>query len=146
MVSKATIADLSQLAELFDEYRVFYECQSDLQNSKTFLAERITNSDSAIFVARSGGILMGFVQLYPLLSSVRMKKLWLLNDLYVNPKFRGRKVSVMLLDGAKQLARETHAAGLVLETTKSNTIGNYLYVKADFVLDIDHNYYSWNAV
>jgi ribosomal protein S18 acetylase RimI-like enzyme len=75
-----------------------------------------------------------------------MKKLWLLNDLYVNPRFRGQKVSVMLLDGAKQLARETQAAGLVLETAKSNTIGNYLYVKADFVLDTDHNYYSWNAV
>lgn len=87
---------------------------------------------------------MGFVQLYPLLSSVRLKRLWLLNDLYVTPKFRGMKVSVLLVDSAKQLARETNSAGLLLETGKSNKIGNSLYLTTDFVLDTDHNYYAWS--
>jgi ribosomal protein S18 acetylase RimI-like enzyme len=146
MIHKATIHDLTQLSVLFDEYRIFYECESDLQNSKSFLRERINNGDSVIFVAKStDGLLMGFVQLYPLLSSIRMKRLWLLNDLYVNPKFRGLKISVMLLDSAKQLVKETHAAGILLETAKSNTIGNKLYLKTNFVLDTDHNYYEWSS-
>jgi ribosomal protein S18 acetylase RimI-like enzyme len=146
MIHKATIHDLTQLSVLFDEYRIFYECESDLQNSKSFLRERINNGDSVIFVAKStDGLLMGFVQLYPLLSSIRMKRLWLLNDLYVNPKFRRLKISVMLLDSAKQLVKETHAAGILLETAKSNTIGNKLYLKTNFVLDTDHNYYEWSS-
>lgn len=144
-VSKATIHDLGPLSRLFDEYRVFYKKESDLQNINVFLSERINNGDSAIFVAKSDqGDFMGFVQLYPLFSSTRMKRLWLLNDLYVNPRFRGLKVSVMLIDRAKQLAKQTDSAGLLLETAKSNTIGNSLYRKTDFTLDTDHNYYSWS--
>lgn len=145
MVSRATIHDLEPLSILFDEYRIFYKYESDLSNIRTFLSERITNNDSVIFVSKSNtGALMGFVQLYPLFSSTRMKRLWLLNDLYVNPRFRGAKVSVMLIDRAKQLARETNSAGLVLETAKSNVVGNTLYRKADFILDADHNYYLWS--
>jgi ribosomal protein S18 acetylase RimI-like enzyme len=75
-----------------------------------------------------------------------MKRLWLLNDLYVHPNFRGLKVSVSLIDMAKQLAKETNAAGLILETAKSNAIGNNLYNRTDFVLDTDHNYYAWSPL
>lgn len=143
-ITKATIEDIERLSILFDEYRIFYKKESDVASAITFLSERINNGDSVIFVAKSvEGALMGFVQLYPLFSSTQMKRLWLLNDLYVNETFRGMKVSVMLLDRAKQLAIETNAAGLLLETAKSNTIGNKLYIKTDFTLDAAHNYYSW---
>jgi ribosomal protein S18 acetylase RimI-like enzyme len=143
-VSKATIHDIDPLAMLFDEYRIFYKKESDIRNISAFLSERLNNNDSVIFVAKSAdNSFMGFVQLYPLFSSTRMKRLWLLNDLYVNPTFRGLKVSVMLIDRAKQLARETNSAGLLLETAKSNTAGNNLYRKTDFTLDTEHNYYSW---
>jgi ribosomal protein S18 acetylase RimI-like enzyme len=144
-IHHATPHDLEELSALFDQYRVFYQYESNLTAVKSFLSERITASDSVIFVARSPeGELTGFVQLYPLLSSTRMKKLWLLNDLYVHPNFRGMKVSVKLIDRAKQLARETDSAGLMLETAKSNTIGNNLYRKTEFSLDTDHNFYSWS--
>jgi ribosomal protein S18 acetylase RimI-like enzyme len=144
-VCKISIQDLPAVAALFDQYRMFYQMESDLLNAQTFLLERLNNNDSVIFVAKSAeGIVMGFVQLYPLFSSTRMKRLWLLNDLFVDSKFRGMKVSITLIDRAKQLAKETNAAGLILETAKSNTIGNALYSKTDFILDADHNYYTWN--
>lgn len=144
-IHPATTQDITSLARLFDEYRVFYQYPSDISGSETFLADRLSSGDSVIYVARSADdTLMGFVQLYPLLSSVRMKRLWLLNDLFVHPSFRGLKVSVMLIDRAKQLIRETQAAALILETAKSNVIGNQLYHRTDFVLDTDHNYYSWS--
>lgn len=144
-ISKATINDIDQLVHLFDEYRIFYKKESDLNNIKAFLSERINNNDSVIFVARSNdGVLMGFVQLYPLFSSVQMKRLWLLNDLYVTLKFRRLKVALMLIDSAKQMASETNSAGLLLETAKSNVAGNNLYLKTDFTLDTDHNYYFWD--
>lgn len=143
-IRKATENDISQLSQLFDEYRVFYEQTSDLEGAVTFLTERIKNNESEVFVAESDeNILAGFVQLYPIFSSTRMKRLWLLNDLYVNPNFRGQQVSIKLIDKAKELSNQTNACGLILETAKSNMIGNNLYPRTGFVLDEEHNYYSW---
>ena len=144
-IRKATLKDLTQLAELFDQYRVFYEKESDLQGAKDFLTQRLEKEESIIFVAEEANVLKGFVQLYPLFSSTRMKRLWLLNDLYVNATYRGQGVSVKLIDKAKELAHETKAVGLMLETAKTNAIGNKLYPRTGFELDTDHNYYSWDA-
>ena len=65
---KATVQDVSQLAELFDQYRVFYHKESDIPAATTFLQERLENKDSEIFVAEENGELTGFVQLYPIFS------------------------------------------------------------------------------
>lgn len=141
----ANIYDLRQLSLLFDEYRVFYEQVSDVQKAKTFLADRIINGESIIFIAEDKfGILAGFIQLYPIFSSVRMRRLWLLNDLYVHPDFRGQQVGVLLMEQSKSYAVETNTCGIILETAKSNTIGNSLYPKVGFTLDEAHNYYSWD--
>lgn len=147
IIRAATLNDLNQLSVLFDEYRVFYKCESNLQSAAAFLAERIENKESEIFVAENENkILTGFVQLYPVFSSTRMKRLWLLNDLYVNPSYRGQHISVQLINRAKQLVKETGACGLMLETAKSNDIGNKLYPATGFVLDEEHNYYYWNIL
>lgn len=141
---KATEKDLDQVSELFNAYRVFYRKEPDLENVKIFLRERIKNNDSELFVAEEEKELLGFVQLYPLFSSTRMKKLWLLNDLFVNPKKRGKGISIGLIERAKQLVKETNACGLVLETEKSNIIGNNLYPKTEFELNESSNFYEWN--
>lgn len=143
---QATVKDLDQLALLFDQYRVFYEKESDVEQAKKFLTARIENDESVIFVtAADNGRLTGFVQLYPLFSSTRMKRLWLLNDLYVNETCRGLGLSVLLINAAKAHCKNTNACGLMLETAKSNDIGNRLYPKTGFVLDAGHNYFSWDA-
>ncbi len=88
--------------------------------------------------------MVGFVQLYPLFSSTRMEKLWLLNDLFVIPNFRGKGISVELINQAKQLVKQTGACGLMLETEKNNIIGNNLYLKTGFVLSEGSNYYEYS--
>lgn len=140
---KATIQDLSQLAELFDQYRVFYRKVSDIPSAEDFLKERIENKDSEIFVAEENGNLVGFVQLYPLFSSTRMKRYWLLNDLYVNKNHRGKGYSKELIEDAKELAKLTKASGVLLETGKSNDIGNQLYPACGFELYDSVNFYEW---
>jgi GNAT superfamily N-acetyltransferase len=142
-IRRGNIADLHGLATLFDAYRVFYGKQSDIRSASEFLTDRLKNNESVIFVAEANGKPVGFTQLYPLFSSVRMKKLWLLNDLYVDESFRGRGISVQLLDAAKELCRETGACGMYLETAKSNEIGNGLYPRAGFTLNDEHNFYDW---
>ena len=144
-IRKTTSADLNQLAQLFDGYRVFYRKNSDLDGAFSFLKERLEQKDSEIYVCEFEGKLIGFVQLYPLFSSTRMKKLWLLNDLFVDSDYRGKGVSVQLIERAKQLVRDSNACGMFLETEKSNKIGNNLYPKTGFTFNEGSNFYDWNV-
>ncbi len=145
-IREAKNPDLEQIAKLFDEYRVFYKKDSDISAALDFLTKRLQNGDSEIYVCEADdNMLAGFVQLYPLFSSTRMKKLWLLNDLYVNPKYRGKGVSVLLIERAKKLVKDTSACGMFLETGKSNTIGNNLYPRTGFKLNDESNYYVWDV-
>lgn len=143
---KAVLKDLEPLSHLFDGYRVFYKKESDLRAGQSFLRERLTNKDSEIFVSfDKDGTITGFVQLYPIFSSTRMKRFWLLNDLFVHPIYRGQGISKALLSQAQALAEETGSCGLMLETAKTNTIGNRLYPAMGFELDAAHNYYTWDT-
>ena len=145
MIRRATTNDLPQLSQLFDAYRVFYRKPSDITGATDFLTDRMKENDSVIFIDDENGTLTGFTQLYPQFSSTRMQRSWLLNDLYVQPAFRGKGISKKLIDAAKQLARGTNAAGLLLETEKTNITGNQLYPSAGFVLYNDTNFYWWDS-
>jgi GNAT superfamily N-acetyltransferase len=144
-IRKASLEDLHEVTLLFDAYRVFYKKTSAIQSATEFLRARITKQDSEIFISVTDDVVTGFVQLYPLFSSTRMRRLWLLNDLYVDEKFRGHGISVLLIDAAKQLCRDTDACGMFLETARTNEVGNQLYPRTGFVLDDEHNYYSWDV-
>ncbi|WP_336690471.1 MULTISPECIES: GNAT family N-acetyltransferase [unclassified Chryseobacterium] len=143
MTRKVQLADVQQLAELFDQYRIFYHKDSDIPAAEKFLTERIENRDSEIFVAENEGKLVGFVQLYPLFSSTRMKRYWLLNDLYVNENYRGKGFSKQLIEASQEMAKSTDAAGILLETGKSNDIGNKLYPSCGFEIYDEVNFYEW---
>ncbi len=143
-IKEITIRQIDQLVELFNEYRIFYGKDEDKVTAKQFLQDRIKNNESVIFVAvNDNDQLVGFVQLYPLFSSTNMGRIWLLNDLYVAPDHRGLKISKLLIERAKELARETNAVGISLETAKTNDIGNNLYPVTEFEVDEDHMYYFW---
>ena len=137
---QAQRSDLDQLSSLFDGYRVFYRKESDINAAKGFLKERLEQKDSVIFVAEANGELLGFTQLYPLFSSTRMKKLWLLNDLFVAAAHRGKGISKGLIDQAKSLCKESGACGMFLETEISNEIGNALYPRTGFSLNEGSNF------
>lgn len=141
-VIKAALKDVDQLALLFDAYRVWYRKEADLGSATAFITDRITHADSVIYALELDGELLGFTQLYPLFSSTRMKKMWLLNDLYIHEEHRGRGYSKLLIDKAKDLCKQTGACGVLLETEKSNEIGNKLYPSTGFILE-DNNFYFW---
>ena len=142
-IREAEISDINQLSKLFDSYRMFYGNESDIDISKKFLENRLSNKDSKVFICEVNNILTGFVQLYPLFSSTRVSKYWLLNDLFVGSEYRGKGYSKQLIDKAKELVKESNACGMMLETEKSNKIGNNLYLKTGFKINDLSNFYEW---
>ncbi|WP_333663802.1 GNAT family N-acetyltransferase [Chishuiella changwenlii] len=146
MIKQATIKELKTLAPLFDAYRQFYDKISDIKSAEEFLEARISNQESVIFIAyNSDNNAVGFVQLYPSFSSTRLKRFWILNDLFVYSEFRGQGFSKKLIDSAKDLCRNTDACAMLLETSVTNDIGNSLYPGAGFQLRDDANFYEWTT-
>lgn len=141
-IRQATIEDLDKLTELFDAYRVWYRKESNLLGSKAFLEQRIRLGESNIFIAFANDEAIGFTQLYPSFSSTKLKRLWILNDLYIKEAFRGQGISKLIIAKAKEFAIKTAACGILLETETSNSVGNKLYPSTGFQLE-ENNFYFW---
>ena len=96
-IRMATSDDLEGLTALFDGYRRFYGNLSDIEGARRFLAARLAASESVVFVAARAGVLVGFTQLYPSFSSGSMRRLWILNDLFVAPAARRNGIGGALM-------------------------------------------------
>ena len=127
-IVRAARKDIDDLVPLFDGYRQFYGERSDPPAARAFLTERIERDESVIYLAYTGPReAAGFTQLYPSFSSVSLKPLWILNDLFVRPGVRRGGVGRALLERARQHALETGAKGLVLSTGVANTSAQTVY-------------------
>lgn len=135
-VRQATIHDLDALVPLFDGYRQFYGKPSDPAGARSFLASRFAHQQSLILLASDAhGAAAGFTQLYPLFSSVRMVRTYLLNDLFVAPQARRQGVAAALLREAAAHARALGAASLSLSTGLDNGPAQALYESMGWVRD-----------
>ena len=123
----ATPADVGEVAPLFDAYRQFYQRPPDLEAARRFLFARLSKGESVLFLARQDGRLVGFVQLYPVFSSVALARQWILNDLYVLPDARKLGVGRALVERSRELAEATRANCLTLETAADNLPAQRLY-------------------
>lgn len=143
-IVKADQQHVDVLVPLFDAYRVFYEQESDLSAAKEFLTQRLSRNESTVFIAFSDDQAVGFTQLYPLFSSVSLKPLHLLNDLFVDSAFRAKGIASLLLNEAKRFALEHGSKGLSLETHNTNP-AQALYERMDWVKDEEYLHYFWKA-
>ncbi|MBI3440635.1 MAG: GNAT family N-acetyltransferase, partial [Proteobacteria bacterium] len=80
-----------------------------------------------IFLALAAAEVAGFVQLYPSFSSLLLKPLWIVNDLFVSPQYRGQGIAKELLRTVKTFAQKTKARGLTLQTAIDNIPAQRLY-------------------
>jgi GNAT superfamily N-acetyltransferase len=112
---------------LFDAYRQFYEKPGDLALATRFIDERLVNGESVILLAFDGERAAGFAQLYPSFSSVAARRIFILNDLFVDPAARRKSAGRGLLEAAAHFARAQGAVRLVLSTARTNHAGQALY-------------------
>lgn len=136
---------IDDLVPLFDAYRVFYRQASDGENTKKFLLERMHLRDTVIFMAYVDKQAVGFTQLFPSFSSESLQRHWILNDLYVVPEMRGKRVGAELIQRAKSFVLQFGAKGLALATEHTNISGQKLYEREGFELDKVYRYYFWQA-
>ncbi len=135
-VMPATLADLDELAELFSGYLDFYRMPRQAAEIARFLEARLRNDESAVFIARGeDGQAQGFVQLYPLFSSLLLAPAWLLSDLFVAPAARRQHVGEALMNAARAHAEASGACGIQLETAKTNLAGQALYERLGYMRD-----------
>lgn len=143
-IKQADIHDIDLLVPLFNAYRVFYGQASDEAGARRFLTERIGQHESVVLLAlyEEEKAAAGFAQLYPSFSSVSMKRLWILNDLFVHKIYRKGGVAGGLLEAAKRHAAATGAKGLALSTAHDNLNAQRLYEKSGYVKDEGYFHYD----
>jgi GNAT superfamily N-acetyltransferase len=129
LIRQAMVGDLDLIVPMFDAYRQFYKQPQDIELAREFLLERFQYNQSVIFLAMdlNGSSALGFTQLYPSFSSGLAKRIFILNDLFVVPEARRRKVGHLLLQTAAAFGRASGAVRLTLSTALDNATAQALY-------------------
>ncbi|MEP6716413.1 MAG: GNAT family N-acetyltransferase [Terriglobia bacterium] len=141
-IRQATAKDVDLAVPLFDAYRQFYRQPPAPERARRFLLDRLTNKDSEILLAFFDSTPIGFTQLYPSFSSVRMARIFILNDLFVVPDARRSGAASALLHAAAEHARDLGAVRLALSTEVTNTAAQSLYEKSGWKRDSEFHHYQ----
>ncbi len=142
IVREAQIIDIGQIAPLFDKYRQFYKCESDVSSATKYLEARLTRKESIIFICLADKLVVGFSQLYASFCSVELNRIFILYDLYVLERHRNLGAGKGLLNASREHARDQGASRLDLETETNNQIAQSLYEKLGYQKDTDFFKYS----
>ena len=139
----AELKHLEELGRLFNLYRIFYEEEDDIEKATNYITARFKNEDSIIFVSRrQDSTLNGFVQLYPSYCSVSTIPILILYDLFVDESERAKGKGRLLMNAARDYAKENGYKRLELSTAKDNYIGQSLYESLGYALDKEFLQYS----
>jgi ribosomal protein S18 acetylase RimI-like enzyme len=126
-IRAATLADLEALLPLVREYRVFYKQQPDEKRERAFIEPHLRNGSSTIYIAEIHGNAVAFMQLFRTYSTVHLGPAWILEDLFVDPRYRNRGIAAALLQKAVKHACEDGACGMFLETANDNVAAQSVY-------------------
>jgi ribosomal protein S18 acetylase RimI-like enzyme len=146
-IVRATRDHLDDLVPLFEGYRAFYGHAPAPERAREFLAERLTTGDTVIFLATlqqpgAQAVPAGFTHLFPSFTTGGMRRIWILNDLFVAPDARRYGVGRRLLEHTRDFGCETGAARLTLETQVTNHAAQALYESLGWVRDTQFYMYE----
>ncbi|MBS6027725.1 MAG: GNAT family N-acetyltransferase [Haemophilus pittmaniae] len=118
-IFKAEQWNIDLLSPLFEAYRLANGMTENPQRVYTFLSNRIRFNESMFFIAlddRQQAV--GFVQLYPRLSSLQLQRYWQLTDIFVSASSNQAEITAALIAKAKEFVRYTQATRLVAEVSQ----------------------------
>ncbi len=143
-IIKATLEHLDLLTPLFVKYREFYGELPYPDSSRIFLEKRLKRGESVIYLALpddDDGKLLGFCQLYPSFSSLSLKRVWILNDIYVAEDSRRMLVADHLMREARKMAKDTQAVRMRVSTSANNEVARKTYESIGFRKDTEFENY-----
>ena len=115
-IFKAEQWNLDILLPLFEEYRLSHGMAENLERTLTFLTNRIRFSESIFFLALDEDKkAVGFIQLYPRLSSLQLQRYWQLTDIFVRNISHKNDVYTALISKAKEFVSYTQSTRLTVE-------------------------------
>jgi GNAT superfamily N-acetyltransferase len=143
-IVRASSAHVERLVPLFEAYREFYKQSPDPAAARQYLQERLDRDESVVFLAirtdsEEG---LGFTLLYHSYSSLRMRSVYILHDLYVVPARRRQGIGRALMETAHQFALRQGAHRVSLATAVDNLAGQRLYQSLGYQRDEDFFYYD----
>jgi ribosomal protein S18 acetylase RimI-like enzyme len=141
VIRRAALEDVEVLAPLFDSYRQFYGQPSNPELAREFLTQRLERGESTAFIADDSARAVGFVQLFPMFSSVALARTYVLNDLFVIPESRCSGVGRALLAAATEFCRNAGAVRVSLSTAVTNAPARALYEATGWVKQTDYDVY-----
>ena len=115
-IFKAEQWNLDILLPLFEEYRLAHGMVENPERTLTFLTNRIRFSESIFFLALDEDKkAVGFIQLYPRLSSLQLQRYWQLTDIFVRNISHKNDVYTALISKAKDFVSYTQSTRLTVE-------------------------------
>lgn len=135
LVRRASMEDLEAVSLLFDRYRQFQGQAGNPTAAREFLRMRWDREQSVVFIAEDGPRVVGFAQLYPSFSSVALKPVLVLNDLFVDVARRRRQVGRALLHAAEEFAWSSGAARITLSVARDNVPAQAVYEATGWTRD-----------
>ncbi len=144
-VIPADMSHLEVLVPLVDAYRKFYRQESNLEATRTFMSERLENKnhDAHVFLAvNEQDAFIGFAQLFSCYSTVSLGKIFILNDLYVDPNSRKQGVGEALLKRSIEFGKEHSCKKLMLRTEVTNVTAQSVYERVGWIKD--EKFFTYN--
>lgn len=115
-IFKAEQWNLAVLLPLFEEYRLAHGMSENPDRTLTFLNNRIRFSESIFFIAiNEHDKAVGFIQLYPRLSSLQLQRYWQLTDIFVKDGNHKNDIYKALIEKAKEFVSFTQSNILTVE-------------------------------
>jgi GNAT superfamily N-acetyltransferase len=131
-IREAKREDMPQLIDLMTDYVVgFYRQEDQSKEEGARYLEFILNNpgEATEFVVEEDERLLGFATLYYSYSTLRLKRIAILNDLFIAGTARGRGYGEALFEHVRRYAEESGVAYLQWETTRDNVVAQSLYNK-----------------
>jgi GNAT superfamily N-acetyltransferase len=122
----------AEAGRLLDEYRQHYGANPAPEAVEQWMREQVIAGGMRVYVAGPGERVDGVCTVAVVPASLTLRTVWLVRDLYVDPRARRTGVALALLRRVADLARAEGAHRLSLQTEATNGRALKLYGKAGF--------------
>lgn len=126
------MAQLAEVAALFDQYRQHYGELAAPAQALAWLTRHTRSGQLSIFTAHRGPDLVGLATTITMPASLALGCFWQLRDLYVLPSARRCGVGRALLRAVCQAATADGATRLSVQTEPANSAALQLYRTSGF--------------